>query len=311
MNALDTYGDHIIAFEAVRPADIPNRIASCRQPSQVSDQQSSQRRETSPISSNVVSPLGAEQPHDSRRNSTTKCPTPSTSALSPVSATVLHAHEESLETESISEDEDKAFANYLRICGNDIQLKDPGLSGRQVFEIVSYSCEKLSPQDREPFCAPALTISSSIENITGEKTAAQALSQRANATYTPKQSDDEAKTEHGLNENSCDLKSRTTSVDVQRPNPKTFQLQSFIADASLEILESSVSKGVQFLEELKQPLIKTHESSQDAAQWMQQIYKLHKQAIKPKTIIGRWLESFVIVHSKKRLSRRRRQYGSR
>ncbi|MCJ1387289.1 hypothetical protein MMC18_000130 [Xylographa bjoerkii] len=68
--------------------------------------------------------------------------------------------------------------------------------------------------------------------------------------------------------------------------PKTFQLQNFIVDASLDVLEESVEKGVEFLEDLKGPLLDKVESSPDAAQWVQQIDKLRNQAVKTRTVIG-------------------------
>lgn len=68
--------------------------------------------------------------------------------------------------------------------------------------------------------------------------------------------------------------------------PQSFQLQNFIADASLEILEASVEKGVEFLHELKRPLLDKLNESPDAAQWVQQIERLQNQAIKTKTVIG-------------------------
>ena len=71
--------------------------------------------------------------------------------------------------------------------------------------------------------------------------------------------------------------------------PIKFQLQTFIADASLEVLETSIDKGVKFLEDLKGPLKGNSERSQEASHWVEQIEKLQKQAVKTKTIIGKYL----------------------
>ena len=71
--------------------------------------------------------------------------------------------------------------------------------------------------------------------------------------------------------------------------PIKFQLQTFIADASLEVLETSIDKGVKFLEDLKEPLKVNSERSQEASHWVEQIEKLQKQAVKTKTIIGKYL----------------------
>ena len=67
---------------------------------------------------------------------------------------------------------------------------------------------------------------------------------------------------------------------------RTFQLQNLIADASLDVLESSVERGVRFLDDLKGPLLEKVESSPDAAQWVQQIDRLRNQAVKTRTVIG-------------------------
>ncbi|MCJ1284331.1 hypothetical protein MMC26_003662 [Xylographa opegraphella] len=67
---------------------------------------------------------------------------------------------------------------------------------------------------------------------------------------------------------------------------KTFQLQNLIADASLDVLEKSVERGVKFLDDLKGPLLEKVESSEDAKQWVQQIDKLRNQAVKTRTVIG-------------------------
>ncbi|MCJ1384792.1 hypothetical protein MMC17_007910 [Xylographa soralifera] len=76
----------------------------------------------------------------------------------------------------------------------------------------------------------------------------------------------------------------TSQTEIQQP--KTFQLQNLIADASLDVLESSVEGGVKFLDDLKGPLLEKVESSPDAAQWVQQIDKLRNQAVKTRTVIG-------------------------
>ena len=78
-----------------------------------------------------------------------------------------------------------------------------------------------------------------------------------------------------------DLASQTEMV-----HPQSFHLQNIIADASLDVLEASVERGVKFLDDLKFPLVERLESSPDAAQWVQQIERLQKQAVRTKTVIG-------------------------
>ena len=76
-----------------------------------------------------------------------------------------------------------------------------------------------------------------------------------------------------------------TLAEEEQP-PRNFQLQSLIADVSLDVLEASVEKGVQVLEELKKPLQNNVEDDRNAKSWIEQINKLQKQAVKTKSIIG-------------------------
>jgi hypothetical protein len=83
----------------------------------------------------------------------------------------------------------------------------------------------------------------------------------------------------------------TGGADSSDPNEASgvpldlFQLQDLIANVSLEVLESCVETGVDFLNDLKRPLKEKPESS-DAAQWVEQIERLQAQATKARTIIG-------------------------
>lgn len=65
----------------------------------------------------------------------------------------------------------------------------------------------------------------------------------------------------------------------------TFQLQDFVADSDLETLENCVTKGVEFLDDLKVPL-RTPEESSDCVQWLKQIDGLQASAQRTRTIIG-------------------------
>ena len=71
----------------------------------------------------------------------------------------------------------------------------------------------------------------------------------------------------------------------QRPQTQ-FQIQSLLADCTPEQLELGVEKGVELLEDMKRPIIDKIPQSADAAQWVQQIENLQKQAAKTKTIVG-------------------------
>ncbi|MCJ1312891.1 hypothetical protein MMC25_006567 [Agyrium rufum] len=81
------------------------------------------------------------------------------------------------------------------------------------------------------------------------------------------------------------------SEDEINPAPdaehaQRFNLQKIMADVSLEILEAGVKRGVKLLDDLKITLSEKVKDSEDAAQWITQIERLSKQAVKTKTIIG-------------------------
>lgn len=73
-------------------------------------------------------------------------------------------------------------------------------------------------------------------------------------------------------------------LDEQRQ--KSLNLQTLLKDAGPDMLEKSVEQGVECLKKLKAPLLNEIEHSPDAGQWIQQIDKLIKQAVKTRTVIG-------------------------
>ena len=76
------------------------------------------------------------------------------------------------------------------------------------------------------------------------------------------------------------------STDTKQTPQTQFQIQNLLADCSPEQLELGVEKGVELLEGMKRPIIDKIPHSVDAAQWVQQIENLQKQAAKTKTIVG-------------------------
>ena len=66
------------------------------------------------------------------------------------------------------------------------------------------------------------------------------------------------------------------NVTNASPEPETgkqnsFHLQSLLANATPEVLETSVEQGVTLLDKLKVPMIDKMAQDPDSAQWMQQI----------------------------------------
>ncbi|KAI9789949.1 MAG: hypothetical protein M1835_001330 [Candelina submexicana] len=83
--------------------------------------------------------------------------------------------------------------------------------------------------------------------------------------------DDDAETEHH---------------DENSTSRKNSKINEVLSKSSPEVLEAGVQRGVQILEKLKGPLVDKSIQSQDAAQWLQQVGNLQKQAVKTKTIVG-------------------------
>ena len=213
----------------------------------------------------------------------------------PASITSPHAFTEASHTQPFMGPQNAPFAKYYRCLQADVKTHNPGLSELQVADSIKDSWAKLPSCDREHFCTAAETDSAGSADLQGIKTAIQPISLVTDPNHISAHqevSDNEIKSEHGFDDNLSEVENSNTMIDAEQSQTKTFQLQSFISDASLEVLESSVAKGVQFLEDLKRPLLSQHEGSLDATQWIQQIEKLQKQAVKSKTIIGMVFKTF-------------------
>ena len=76
------------------------------------------------------------------------------------------------------------------------------------------------------------------------------------------------------------------SQDQQVQKLKTFQLQEAMADARVEVVESTVEIATVWLDRLKKPLLAEAERSKEASQWLQQIERLQATAKRTKTVIG-------------------------
>lgn len=76
---------------------------------------------------------------------------------------------------------------------------------------------------------------------------------------------------------------RTATPTFDQPRQK-FQLQKMMQGKPLEDLEKAVKAGVLLLNTLKSPLV--GKLPDDAAQWIEQIERIKKQAAKTKTIVG-------------------------
>lgn len=80
-------------------------------------------------------------------------------------------------------------------------------------------------------------------------------------------------------------KEEEPEVETPQEEMPNFQLQEFVADSDPNTLENCVSKGVEFLDDLKVPLRIENESN-DCDQWLKQIEALQASAQRTRTIIG-------------------------
>ena len=338
MKDLDTYGDHIIAFEAIPMSEVTTRMAAAsRQPLSPRNHQLPQAKLVGNGATKNISTVPCEksynslneqikvensefprnpgmqfpklrtsQPQDenispasrygspcgqvsvipaiSGKNARASIPVAGTGHIRP---SIVSDLQKILEAAQVS---DPSFASYLKYCQGDITSENPSLSATEVYNLVWDSWTRLLPHDRAKFHAQNETSSRyGTPPVDGPGSypnpgLASAMVTRSTSA-TPKAEDAKSEIDfdkHFLRGDDDPI----VPAEVDRTQPKNFQLQKFIADASLEILESSVGQGVKILEDLKRPLLDKLENSPDAAQWVQQIEKLQKQAVKTKTIIG-------------------------
>lgn len=112
---------------------------------------------------------------------------------------------------------------------------------------------------------------------------------RENSQAAPRLSDDSSLTsisERGTPDGEVRNEWAYASIKSEQQPRTQFQIQSLLADCTPEQLELSVEKGVELLEGMKRPITDKIPQSADAAQWVQQIENLQKQAAKTKTIVG-------------------------
>ena len=98
--------------------------------------------------------------------------------------------------------------------------------------------------------------------------------------------DEEIKAEMDFKDDFGPVGQDTQTSQLLDEKPKVFQLQEVVANASLEVLESTVEKATEWLNILKKPMLDKVQSSPEASQWLQQIERLQAQAVRTRTIIG-------------------------
>ncbi|MCJ1248606.1 hypothetical protein MMC30_005824 [Trapelia coarctata] len=329
MKDLDTYDDHVIAFEAIKKPELASRLSthSPRLPLQPSGRNVLQEKVIPQADIDVLA-SGSKSPYDKYRDSSNlqsfahpklcKSPLP-TQDENLVSATTRastppgvpqnlpsKSSRSSRSARSVSprpdaniQALDPAFTKYLQSYRIEYFHHWSPSSGTSPddADVQSEAWKNwvsLSPQQQAPYYQAArqsLALGSTEMARTPVVSNPCMATHHLSARSTPEQlmagTSNQVKHEEKITElDFQDQFCHDNEPAQSQSQSQSFQLQNFIADASLEILEASVEKGVEFLQELKRPLADKSGEFPDAAQWVQQIGRLQRQAIKTKTVIG-------------------------
>ncbi|MCJ1479498.1 hypothetical protein MMC13_008184 [Lambiella insularis] len=272
MKTLDIYNDHIIAFEAIRKSDLESRalLLTARQPLSPSTHQVTQKKVKTPEAASLPS---SKQPSTSSPYPAAKIPAQlrSPSKAKPSWKTAMSPYDENLGAPGVSSPRSFNQPSF--------RTNDHGTSSTYASPSMANGTTR---SVESPLMAPdASTLGFQYLAHAGPSDAMDLT--------------DMVKLEHQKQE--PDLVDVKSEMDFKKqfdesasqdevPQSTFFQLQQVVADASLEVLERTVQKGVEFLNDLKAPLLEKVDSSPDAGQWAQQIEKLQSQVIKAKTVIG-------------------------
>lgn len=240
MKDLNKFGDNVIAIEAIRPADMPTRMQPQSEPPRHPEQPAQTRKPLQPsnMQSTVKPALLESEAFSTKAVSDLSYESPyAPGSVSPVT----------LRTVAKIKAQPKAGRHgfsppVTRMCPNlpvvDVRAK-PTANGQDLQRDVQ---SPVSAEERN-----LMAVNSGVGNDI------QPFEQLLEDTDG----------------------GRSQESDVKEPSH--FQLQTMLAGAAPEVLEAAVERGVEVLEELKNPLVEKAPHARDAAQWLQQI--------------GRWIEA--------------------
>ena len=317
MRDLDVYSDKVIAFEAVLFSDLRDRMAAVRKPLQSSGNQNTQQKVNSvdeatfksPYKSDIIIPKGGSDsntnrmfpnlkpvnrntiyPHDENLPPNTKPNLPLAQPSLPTNTNDHASYAPEVPKTGVGQDHNRLgafsseqhgqatnapFIRYFQAHRDAFKASRSYLTEVQLHDIVWEYWANLSSAQRAPYYA---------KTDQAAATPSEVPNYGISSAHTGLDSDNEDKVKAEL-----DFKDHFSNQG-EHPStekaPRSFQLQSFVEGASLEVLEASVETGVKFLESLKGPLLNKVDVSPDAAQWVQQVERLQGQATKTKTVIG-------------------------
>ena len=279
---LDSHGDRVIAFEAVLFKDLGARLPETRAPLQQLDENA--RLSPRP------SPIGAKLPNNARSVSPLKAKlerstTPKSRIYSlPLSSSPAPPAAKS----NPSEDNQPSSREPRAIKAEAATAEDGGMRATDVIEHT----KSQKPQF-------ARYLEQNRARLLQEQPKTRDENQMYKAAWLEWSRLDPAsrakyyiKAEAPAEAYETPYLAGNDDVDDDEPQeevddtPKQFQLQTLVANAGLELLETSVERGVKLLNQLMEPMKENSEISPDAVQWIEQIEKLQKSAIKTRTIIG-------------------------
>ena len=304
MSQLDTYHDRVIAFEAVRTLEVPSRIAAQRQPLQPSKHQVPQnpllpkpeipacpgsKALYIPMLDDVISKYGLPGEN--------AVPTPQSNAR-------LSPHYQSPYSKGGSQPSQNRMQSPCSSMRSPPGSTRPSPINPDADSVAPSSRNIVSNSMQEASRVPQSFSPSSrgnvFNNYTGIPVTESETKKRAPAPFdTRAPLDTKALGKENWKIEPAVLKSEVTledgrstdevpiySAEAEMPTQQFFQLHALLRDAPPDMLERGVEQGVKLLEDLRTPLVGKVESSPDAAQWIQQIDTLRRQAVKTRTIIG-------------------------
>ena len=294
MGQLDMYHDRVIAFEAVRTSEIPSQMAAERQPLQPSRHQVPQRPLLPklespaipgskslyiPMLDNVIAKYGLrdenavptsqtnahlpphyQSPYSKGGSQTTQesLQSPRSSIRSPLGPTRPSPINSG--THSVAEGSRNSTPSSMHEASRVQQSFSP------------YAATPMTqPETKRLSASPDTRALLDTKALGNEKSQIEPTAQKSGLKLEESRSIEEVP---------------IYSAEIEMPRQQFFQLHALLKDAPPDMLERGVEQGVKVLEDLRNPLVVRVESSPDAAQWIQQIDTLRRQAVKTRTIIG-------------------------
>ena len=182
-----------------------------------------------------------------------------------------------------------AFQRYLTEFYETTKATTGHYSAPYVYDLAWDAWSRLPPKELESYIAKGTRVAQGMPEWSDLETMKEMLQnvkpELAEESKGPMEDDSqEIKPELDFKEQFGEVEQPPSQSEVVQR--QSFQLQEFTANVTLDILEASVQRGLQYLEDLKKPLVAKLDVSPDAANWVKSIENLQKSATKVRTVIG-------------------------